>query len=717
MKRHSRLGNEPRLAGDARVAMQAQTRFAEGVALHQKGQLARAQEIYQEVLKIMPAHSEALHLSGVIAAQSRHFALAVDLISRSIAINPDNATACANRGNALHELQRYQAAIDSFEQAIAIKPDYANAHCSRAKALFALRRYRAAIDSYDQTIALRPDHAEAYCNRGVAWHFLRQYQTAVQSYDQAIAIQPGDAGAHYNRAIALNELKLHQAAIDSYDKALAINPRSVEAYSNRGNALSDLKRYQDAIASYDQAIAIKPDFKFLQGMRLDAKMNICDWGDTEDQIAQLTERIQRGQPASPPFPVLALSTSLPLQRKAAEIWVGAIHPPNPELGRIPKRRKGKKIRIAYFSMDFQTHPVSFLMAGLFESHDRDKFEVYAFSFGPDTQDEMRIRVEAAFDKFIDVQGRTDLEIAVLARQLEIDIAVDLAGFTSGSRTGIFALRAAPLQINYLGYPGTMGADYMDYLIADRQLIAEGARVNYAEKIVYLPSFQANDNQRRISNKVFSREELGLPQSGFVFCCFNNSYKITPDTFDGWMRILKLVERSVLWLSESTPAAAHNLRQQAMNRGVDAQRLVFAGKTPLLSEHLARQRAADLFLDTLPYNAHATASDALWAGLPVLTCPGEALASRVAASLLSAIGVPELIAASQEEYEMLAVALATNAQRLKNIRQKLERNRLNTPLFDTKQFTRHIEDAYTQMHERYHAGLPPEYIYAGQTIFS
>jgi predicted O-linked N-acetylglucosamine transferase (SPINDLY family) len=353
-----------------------------------------------------------------------------------------------------------------------------------------------------------------------------------------------------------------------------------------------------------------------------------------------------------------------------------------------------------------------LAAGLFESHDRDKFEVYAFSFGTDTKDEMQIRLEAAFDKFIDVESKTDKEIAELSRQMQIDIAVDLAGFTSGSRTGIFALRAAPLQINYLGYPGTMGADYMDYLIADRQLIPEEAKAHYTERIVYLPSFQANDSKRKISDRVFTREELGLPQSGFVFCCFNNSYKITPSTFDGWMRILKQVNGSVLWLSETNPFATDNLRKEAKARGVDAQRLVFARKIPLLAEHLARHRAAGLFIDTLPYNAHTTASDALWAGLPVLTCTGEALASRVAASLLTAIDLPELVTTTQEDYEALAVELATNPEQLQAIRQKLERNRLTAPLFDTKLFTRHIEDAYTQMVERYQADLAPDHIYVG-----
>ena len=539
-----------------------------------------------------------------------------------------------------------------------------------------------------------------------------RHQAAIASYDLAIAIRPDFVEAIYNRGNSFRSLSQHQAAIASYDMAIALKPDLFHAYANRGNALSDLKQYEAATDSYDKALAINPDHEFLSGARLHTKTSICDWSDAENEIAQLTQKIQRNERASPPFPVLALSTSVSLQRKAAELWVNEMHPANFELGEVLKRTRTEKIRIGYFSMDFENHPVSFLTAGLFESHDKDKFEVYAFSFGADTKDEMRIRLEAAFDRFMDVQSRSDKEIAELARQMQIDIAIDLAGFTSGSRSSIFALRAAPLQINYLGYPGTMGADYMDYLIADKQVIPQEVQNYYAEKIVYLPCFQANDRQRKISDKVFSREELGLPESGFVFCCFNNNYKITPSTFDGWMRILQQVDDSVLFLYADSEPAATNLRIEASQRGVDPKRLIFGDKlaTP---EYLARYRCADLFLDTLPFNAGTTASDALWAGLPVLTCTGEAFASRMAASLLTAIDLPELITTTQEDYEALAVELATNPEQLRAIKEKLDRNRLTAPLFDTKLFTRHIEDAYTQMYQRYQADLAPDHIYVGQ----
>ena len=375
-----------------------------------------------------------------------------------------------------------------------------------------------------------------------------------------------------------------------------------------------------------------------------------------------------------------------------------------------KRNRSDKIRLGYYSADFHNHATAYLMAELFERHDKNQFELFAFSFGPAQNDAMRKRLSAAFDQFIDVRNPSDKAIAQLSRQLEIDIAVDLKGYTQNARSGIFAYRAAPIQASYLGYPGTMGTHTIDYLIADKTLIPQASQPYYAEKIVYLPhSYQVNDRQRAIAAITPTRASLGLPDKGFVFCCFNNNFKILPATFDIWMRILKQIENSVLWLFEDNPSAARNLRHEAQTRGVAADRLIFAPRMPL-PEHLARHRAADLFLDTLPYNAHTTASDALWAGLPVLTCMGEAFASRVAASLLNAIDLPELITTTAQAYEALAVSLAMNPARLQHIKYKLAHNQLTTPLFNTAIFTRHLENAYTQMIERYHADVPLDHIH-------
>jgi predicted O-linked N-acetylglucosamine transferase (SPINDLY family) len=374
---------------------------------------------------------------------------------------------------------------------------------------------------------------------------------------------------------------------------------------------------------------------------------------------------------------------------------------------IASREWHRRIRIGYFSADFRSHATSYLLAELLELHDRERFEVSAFSFGPSSPDPMRQRVESACDRFVDVRGSSDQEVAELARKMEIDIAIDLMGFTHLCRPGIFALRAAPVQVSYLGYPGTMGVPYMDYLIADSTVIPEGDEAGYQEKIIRLPDcYQVNDRKRSIADGAFAREDLGLPREGFVFCCFNNSCKITPRAFDVWMRILERVEGSVLWLLEDNAAASRNLRQEAERRHLSANRLVFAERMPAPA-HLARHRAADLFLDTFPYNAHTTASDALWAGLPLLTCLGNTFAGRVAASLLTAVNLPELVAATPKEYEEKAVELAADPRRIDELKSRLVEQRSTATLFDTPRFARYLEAALQIIHERQLAGLPPE----------
>ena len=369
-----------------------------------------------------------------------------------------------------------------------------------------------------------------------------------------------------------------------------------------------------------------------------------------------------------------------------------------------------KIRIGYFSADFKIHPVSTLTAELYEEHNREHFEIYAFSFGPDTKDEMNLRIKAGVDQFHDVESMSHMEIVNLARSLEIDIATDLAGFTADSRTDIFAMSVAPIQLSYIGYLGTMGADYYDYLIADPIMIPEESQKYYAEKIVYLPSFQVNDSKDLPPEITLTRKDVGLPEEGFVFCCFNSTYKITPETFTGWMNILSKVDGSVLWLSKTNRTAIQNLKKEAQKLGIDPNRLIFASRLDAKEDHLNRIQSADLFLDTLPFNAHTTTSDALRVGLPVLTRIGESFTSRVAASLLNAVNLPELITSSQEEYEALAIELATNADKLKTIKDKLAQNLPTAPLYDTALFTQHIESAYKTMYERHHQGLKPEHIY-------
>ncbi len=570
--------------------------------------------------------------------------------------------------------------------------------------------FDAALAVFDRAIAIDPAFAPAYVNRGNAQSDLNRFEAALESYEQAIMLGPESADIYIHRGNALSALKRHESALDSYERAITLKPDYAEAYYNRGEALRELSRPEAALESFAHAMRLKPEHEYLYGLWLHTKMSICDWKNIKDDFLRLTAKIDRRERATPPFPVLATPSSLAVQRRAAENWIYARHPTSTALPPIGRRGVKEKIKIGYFSADFHDHATSQLMVELFERHDRARFEVTAFSFGPDTNDAMRQRVFAAFDRFVDVRGRTDLEVAQQARALEIDIALDLKGFCQDSRTGIFALRAAPIQVNYLGYPGTMGAEYIDYLIADSTLIPQAQRQYYSEKIAYLPHcYQPNDTRRAISDRVWTRADSGLPQSGFVFCCFNNNFKIVPDMFDRWMRILSRVEGSVLWLLEDNAASAENLRTEAYARGVAPSRLIFAQRLAL-PDHLARHRLADLFLDTLPCNAHTTASDALWAGLPVLTCLGDTFAGRVAASLLYAIQLPDLVASSLDEYVELAIGLAANQDKLRKIRQALKVNRTESPLFNPALFVCHIEAAYNTMYERYQNGEQPDHFY-------
>jgi predicted O-linked N-acetylglucosamine transferase (SPINDLY family) len=681
----------------------------EAVALHVNGRLDEALRLYEEILHTDPGQFDALHLSGVVAALTGNPAKAADLIGRAIAVDPSNAAAYNNRGRALSELRRWEEALDHYGRAATLQAGYAEPHCNSGNVLKDLGRWEDALRSYDRCLALDPGHVDACCGRGIALMALKRHDAAVASFDRAVGLRQDSAEAHYHRGNALCEMHDWHAALASYDRAIQAKSDFAEAHSNRGFVLGQLQQFEAALASWDLALALDPALGYLRGERCFARMRLCDWSELESDRRALAGAIELGETVCAPFAVLAWSASAALHKTIAASWVRERWPADPVLGPISRRAAGRTIRLGYFSTDFHDHATAHLIAGLLERHDRSRFEVVAFSFGPDVQDVMRRRLVAACDQFIDVRLRSDVEVATLARQMQIDIAIDLKGYTQGHRLGIFALRAAPVQVNYLGYPGTSGAGYMDYIIGDEVLVPEQSQRHFTEKIAYLPgSYQVNDAGRVIAEQAFTRAELGLPQNGCVFCCFNNNFKITPEMFAIWMRILARVDGSVLWLLADNPTAVRNLRREAARHRIDPERLVFAPRMPL-PEHLARHRAADLFLDTLPYNAHTTASDALWAGLPVLTCPGEGFASRVAASVLASVGLPELIASSLREYEDTAVRLAAEPGCLTEIRRSLVDKRRTAPLFDIRLYAERIEAAYFRMHQRQREGLPPAHI--------
>ncbi len=714
-----------------------------GVVAAQSGNHQIAVSLFTRAIAIHPTHA-AFHMNlGNALQELNQLDSAIASFDKALGINPDIAEAHFNRGNALMKLMKIDDAITSFDRAIYLRPAFTEAHFNRGNALLALNKPELALACYDTTIRIRPNHYEALNNRGHALKVLHQPEEAAKSYlhatninpgfmdahfnagltlqeinklndaiscyDKVIALKPDHAIAHNNRGVALLGLSKFDAAIASYEKAISINPDYAEAHSNLGTALQAINKPADAVACFERSFNINPDREFLFGMLLHTKMKTCDWRDLDSQVAYMTRQINESKRISPCLPVLNLIDQQSVQRKAAEIWSKDQYPSNSALGPIAKRERSHKIRIAYFSADFRQHPVSILLAELFELHNKDQFELIAFSYGPDSQDAMRLRIKNAFNQFIDVRDKSDKQIAALSREMKIDIAVDLGGHTTDSRVGIFSYRAAPIQVSYLGYPGTTGTDYMDYLLADPLLVTEQDHSYYTENIVSLPSYQPNDRTRIISDRAFTRRELKLPESGFVFCCFNEVYKINPAVFGSWMRILKAVPGSVLWLRCNHASAIENLRRAAQERGIEPTRLIFAERVPTVAEHLARQQIADLFLDTLPYNAHTTASDALWAGLPILTRKGKSFTARVAASVLTAIGLPELITETEAEYEAMAIDLATNPDKLKRLKSRLAQNRTTTPLFDTDLYTRHLEAAYRAMYEYYLADEPATHI--------
>jgi predicted O-linked N-acetylglucosamine transferase (SPINDLY family) len=611
---------------------------------------------------------------------------------------PPQSQVAFQQAYALHQQRHLTEATAMYDKAVALDPSDVQALYMRGLALFELQQFSAAAESHRAALKLAPSYAPAYNGLGLALSHAGDQKAAFECYSAAIAADPKFASPYINRSMILRNSGRLEEALQSLDTAIALQPNNPNGHGNRGTALSELSRPAEANASFDKALLLNPNYPFIAGTRIFNKTTICDWENLDRDIAGLLVQIDQGHPASPPWPLIGFADAPAAQRKAAEMWIMVKCPEDSTLGPARSFKHHQRIRIGYYSSDFYNHATAYLMAELFELHDREKFEITAFSFTRAAGDDMQKRLAAACDHFIDVRAKTEREIAALSREREIDIAVDLKGFSANNAVGIFAHRSAAIQVNYLGYPCTMGAPYIDYLIADKVIVPDDARAFYTEKVLTLPhSYQVNDRQRKIDARVFSRTELGLPEGGFVFSCFNNNFKILPAMFDIWMRILKAVNGSVLWLLEDNATAAANLRKEAAQRGVDASRLVFA---PRISpeENLARQRNADLFLDTLPYNAHTTASDALWVGLPVLTCPGKSFTARVAASLLYAMDLPELVTPTLADYEALAIALAKDSARLKDLKGKLARNRATSPLFDTEAYARDIEALYMRMIE-------------------
>jgi protein O-GlcNAc transferase len=652
------------------VALSVNSILQEAVAALQAGQSGAAERLFKKLLAKQPRHVGGLNLISILLTRLKRFDEAEHYVRRAIQENSSSDVTFYNYGLILKALGRPTESLQQF----------------------------------DRALKLNATVAETWNNRGTVLNDIRRYSEAIGDFDKAISLNPNYAEAFVNKAKALVRLGLHDQAFDIYGRAIVLKPDLAEAWLGRGNLYLERDRHAEALIDYDRALSINPELQYAEGSRLFAKLSICDWGNLTADMLHLLAGINDQKPVSFPFPVICMPSSPADQLRCAKRYV-ADEPEHPKLWR-GERYSHERIRIAYISADFHNHATAQLMAGLFEQHDKTRFDLTALSFGPDQDSNLRHRIKRSFERFIDVRPLADEDVAKTIRSQEIDIAIDLKGFTQNARTNIFARRPAPVQVNYLGYPGTMGSDHYDYIIADQTVIPPDQCEFYSEKVVWLPdSYQVNDARRRISERTPSRRDCTLPEQGFVFCCFNNTFKITPEVFDVWMRLLKANQNSILWLIEGHPAATANLRREAENRGVAPDRLIFAPRLDS-ADHLARHRLADLFLDTLPCNAHTTASDALWAGLPVLTCLGPTFAGRVAGSLLQAIGLAELATTTLSEYEALALKLAREPAFLASIKEKLTRHRSTHPLFNTARFARHIESAYTTMWERHQKGEIP-----------
>lgn len=651
------------------------SQFQHALSLHQRGQIGEAEQIYKTILRTQPKYFDAIFALGIVYLQRKEFRAAEKQFGLAIRINPDNSPLHNNLGSALLGLSRPQEALIAYDRAIALDPLNWEAHYNRGNALAALKRFEQALASYDKSIALFPHNAEVHDNRGTTLANL-------QRFDDALA---------------------------SFTRAIQTNPDHARAYANRAPTHAHFKQYEKALEDYDKALALDPALDYLFSNRFMMTLFNCRWDDDYDKGCRfIIEGIRNKTLKAEPFVLLSLPSTARDQLACAERYIEDKEPPGPRMPWHGRRYTHDRIRIGYVSSDFHNHPVGHLIAGMLEAHDSERFMVHGFSTGRVKEnDGYRERISQSLEVFIDARTMDRDVLVERIRAAEIDILIDLNGHTIGRRTDIFAVRPAPIQVNYLGYPGTMGADYIDYIIADRHLIPDAGRDAYSEKIVYLPdSYQPNDNKRAIAAHPSQRKDHGLPDDGFVFCSFNNTFKITPDIFDVWMRLLQAVPGSVLWLFSEHQATTDNLKREAERRNVSANRLVFADRQPL-DRHLARHRLADLFLDTRYYNAHTTASDALWAGLPVLTCEGETFAARVASSLLHAVGLPELVTHSLDEYESLALQLASDPARLAAIKSRLANNLPAAPLFDTVRYTRHLEAAYRRMWEISQKGKGPQ----------
>ena len=678
-------------------------------ALYECKKFEEALKLYKVTLGEQANNPEAFLNMGNTLNALGEFTEALISYDDAIRMRPNYSQAYSNKGVALHQLKRYQEALIHHEKSLEFDHNNDQTLSNKGLTLQELKRIDEAIECFNQAIEINPKNAKAFLNKANSLLEQRKYAESKINLRKSISLMPNYADAYFNLANVLKEERNTHEALVNYDEAIKLNQNFAEAYFNKAHVLQLMNNYEDAYINFEKAYQLNEEIDWIEGSLFYLKLMRNDWNNFNQDFSRIVENTKGEIKTLLPFHGIVMLDDPALHQQLAKEYVEEKFPHKNELIDLKPYIEKKKIKIGYFSADFREHAVSYLTAELFELHNREDFEIIGFSYGGFQNDSMRDRLRKGFDQFFEVDEQLDIEIAKLSRDLQIDIAVDLSGFTKDARTGIFSYRAAPIQISYAGYLGTTGASYIDYLIADRVIIPTNFQKYYSEKVIYLPSFQVNDRKKPISSKVYSRKELGLPCESFIFCCFNSNFKILPQTFGSWMSILKETENSILYLHVDNLVAQKNLQREAENRGVSSSRLVFAYPLPR-ADYLARYRVVDLFLDTYPYNAGTTASDALWVGVPVLTMAGESFASRVASSILSAVELPELITYSVLDYEQKAIELAKDISKLEKIKEKLKNNKDNTLLFDTPNFTRNLESAYLEIHSRSQRGLPLDHVH-------
>ena len=682
------------------------------ITLFQSGQLNKAQEVCSEIKKQDPENLTNLNLLGIILFQKKEFNESIKIIEESIKLNPNQAEAYNNLGIVYSQVKNFDNAIRAYKNSIKINPQFIDAFNNLGISYKEIKKENEAIECWNKVIAIDKKNAKAYNNIGSILFDTERYDKSIDYFNKAIILDEKFYQAYFNRGNAYQKINSFKQSINDFNEAIKLNSKYAEAYIARGFSYRSLNMFEETFSDWINGYKIDIKYQNFIGRIFYMKKKLCNWKNYENDYLFFKKNISKLSKLISPFNSLSTFNSAELQKNIAINYVKENFK-NYNLEKLnftsTNKKVSNKIKVGYYSSDFKNHAMSFLLAEMFETHNKDKFEIIGFSLMKQNNDKMSERIIKTFDKFFDVSTQTEKEISQISKNLEIDIAVDLMGFTKNNKFEIFLEKCAPIQINFLGYPGTLGTDVIDYIVADKTLIPKEEDKNYSEKVIYLPdTYQCNDSKKEISKKKFFRRDFNLPDNKFVFCCFNQKYKFNPKTIELWINILKKVDNSVLWLLDDENESTNNLIEEFKLAGLNISRIIFSKKLKL-DEHLARHRLADLFLDTFPYGAHTTASDSLWSGLPLITKIGNTFASRVAASLLKAIELEELITTNDEQYIKLAIELANNPNKLIKIKNKLNKNIQTKPLFDTKKYTKHLEMAYYIANKRYLENLPIENI--------